>query len=86
MSFDLCNTKVLRSEGVDIGYHSLVSQLEKGIVDDKSVWGGGVEGSKISVSWLVAIEVSMRERSGMKRDSINRSVLCTSSLQYYAIS
>ena len=53
---------------------------------DLSVWGGGVEGSKISVSWLVTIEVGMREGSGVKRGSIDRSVPCPSSLQYYAIS
>ena len=77
--------EVLRSEGVDVGYYSLISQLEKGIVDDESVWGRGVEGSKISVSWLVTVEVGMREGSGVERDSIDRSVLRPSPLQYYAI-
>ena len=65
---------------MNIGYHSLVSQLEKGIVNDESVWGRGVEGSEISVSWLVTIEVGMREGSGVKGGSIDRSVLCTLSL------
>ena len=85
MSFNLCNAEVLCSEGVDVGYYSFVSQLEKGIVDDESVWGGGVERSKISVSWLVAIEVGMREGSGVEGNSIDRSVLRPSPLQYYAI-
>ena len=85
MSFDFCNAEVLRSEGVDVGYYSLVSQLEKGVINDESVWGGGVERSKISVSWLVTIEVSMREGSGVERNSIDRSVLRPSPLQYYAI-
>ena len=73
MSFDLCNVKVLRSEGVDIGHHSLVSQLEKGVVDDESVWGRGVEGSKVSVPWLIAIKVGMREGSCVERNSIDCS-------------
>ena len=70
---------------MDVGYYSFVSQLEKGVVDDESVWGRGVEGSKISVSWLVTIEVGMREGSGVERNSIDRGVLCPSPLQYYAV-
>ena len=45
-----------------------------------------MEGSKISVSWLVTIEVGVGEGSGMKGGSIDCSVLCPSSLQYYAVS
>ena len=86
MPLDFCDAKILCSEGVDVGYYSLVSQLEKGVVNDESVWGGGVEGSKISVPWLVTVEVGVREGSGVKGGSIDHSVLCTSSLQYYAVS
>ena len=85
MPFDLCNAKILRSEGVDIGYYSFVSQLKEGVVDNESIWGRGVEGGKISISWLVAIEVGMREGSGVKGGPIDRSVLCPSSLQRYAV-
>ena len=59
--------------------------MEKSVVDDESVWGRGVEGSKISVPWLVTVKVGMREGSGMKRNSIDRSILRPPSLQYYAI-
>ena len=86
MPFDLCNAEILCSEGVNISYYALVSQLEKGVVNDESVWGGGVEWSEVSVPWLVAIEIGMREGSGVKGGSIDRSVLCSSPLQYYAIS
>ena len=66
--------------GVDVGYYPFVSQLEKGIVDDESVWGGGVEGGEISVSWLVTVEVGMREGSGVEGNSVDRGVLCPSPL------
>ena len=80
MPLDFCDAKILCSEGVDVSYYSFVSQLEKGVVNDESVWGGGVEGSKISVSWLVTIEVGVGEGSGVERGSINCSVLCPPSL------
>ena len=35
LSLDFCDAEVLRSEGVDVGYYSLISQLKKGIVDDE---------------------------------------------------
>ena len=80
LPFDLCNAKILCSEGVDIRYHSFVSQLEEGVVDDESIWSGGVEGSEISVPWLIAIEIGMGEGSSMKRGPIDHSVLGPSSL------
>ena len=86
LSSDFCDAKILRSEGVDIGYHSFVSQLKEGIIDNESVWGRGMEGGEISVPQLVTIEVGVRERSGVKGGPIDRSVLCSSALQRYAIS
>ena len=86
LPFDFCNARILRSEGVDIGYHSFVSQLKEGVVDNESIWGGGVEGGEVSVPWLVTIEIGMREGSGVKGGPIDCSVLCPSSLQRYAIS
>ena len=77
--------KILRSEGVNIGYHPLVSQLEKGVVNDEPIWSGGVEGGEISVPWFVTIEVGMREGSGVERSSIDCSVLRSSPLQYYSV-
>ena len=54
--------------------------MEESIVNDESVWSGGVERGKISVPWYAAIEIGVREGSCMKRGSINGSVLCPSSL------
>ena len=71
---------------MDISYYSSVSQLKEGVVNDESIWGGGVEGGEISVPWHVTIEIGMREGSGMKGGSVDRSVLCPLSLQCHTIS
>ena len=59
--------------------------MEESVVDDEPVQGGGVEGSKISVSWHTAVEISMGEGSSMKGGSVDGSVLCPLSLQCHAI-
>ena len=71
---------MLCSEGVDISHYSSVSHLKESVIDHESIWGGGVEEGKISVSWHITIEVGVRERSGMKGGPIDCSVLCPSSL------
>ena len=72
--------KVLGSEAVDVSYHPWISQIEESVINDESVWSGGVERGKISVSGNVAIEVGMREGSSVKGCPVDGGILCSSSL------
>ena len=86
MPLDFCDGKILGSKGVDVSYHSWVSEMEEGVVNDESVWSRGMERGKISVSWYASIEVGIGEGLCMKGGSIDGGVLRPSSLQCDAIS
>ena len=86
MPLDFCDAKILGSKGVDISYHPWVSEMEEGIVNDKSVWSGGVERGQVSVSGHASIEVGVGEGSCVKGSSIDGGVLRPSSLQCDTIS
>ena len=72
--------EILSSEGVNISYHSWISQVKESVVNDEPVWSRGMEEGKVSVSGDVAIEVGTREGSGVKGCSIDGSIFCPSSL------
>ena len=80
LPLDLCNAKILSSKGVNVSYHSWVSQVGKGIIDDGSVRRRGMERSKISVPRDIAIEVCMGEGPSMERGCVDGGVLRSSSL------
>ena len=58
-------------EGVDICYHSCISQMQEGIIYGRTVRGGRVEDGKVSVARGRTIEICMGERASMERSSIS---------------
>ena len=69
------NAKVLVSEGVDISNHSCISQMQEGIVYCGTVRGRRVKNGKVGVTRGGAIEVRMREGTGVEWGSIGRGEL-----------
>ena len=80
------NAEVLVSEGVDISYHSWISQVQKGIVYYGAVRGRGMKDTEVSIARGGAIKVCMREGTSMERGPIGRGELRLFPLQRDTIS
>ena len=84
--FDGCETQVLLPQGVDVSSNSCISQMQKSVIYNDSVRGGGVENGKISVARGVPIEIGMREGVSMQGSAINGSILGASPLEHHSVS